>query len=278
MNTRLQQSNLDLATQLSNSLSSLAGIKAIVLYGSVGKGYSDASSDIDLVAICDDLANKTDEVIGLLPEYHLAFKKQELSVLQFDQYPSTSISTDAYPSYRAQCAIPHDGRSIDTTIRLVARDVVEKLAADSVNDIYRYQTLMQYVIDTKTLFGDSAFEEWKKSSSSFKSFAPELYESFMNHCLQRIDYYLKGELPDSITRGDIVLRNYELGKGIVLFLNVLYALNDRCLAYPKWEHEDVKTLTIKPVGMQERLKRVIDTQDPAPLSHLLSDLQTLKSA
>lgn len=275
----LQQSNLALAQQLANKISKLSHIKAVLLYGSVGKGYSDERSDIDLVAVCDiphtALRKKTIDVVKLFPDYELIFKQQELSVLQFDQYPSQDdTSGKHYQSYRAQCAIEHDGRKIDTTIRLVSMDVIQKLSSAAKHDIYRYQTLMQYIVDTKTLVDrDGNFDAWKKNTASFKTFAPELYQAFLAHCLVRIEYYLNGEIPDSIIRKDIVLRHYELSKCIILFLNVLYALNDRCFAYPKWEHEDIKKLPIKPVGVQNKLQKIIRTQNPVLIKELLRDLR-----
>ena len=275
----LQESNLALATRLSRKLSVLPNVQTVLLYGSVGKGYSDQYSDIDLVLVCDvptaAVLKNTKEVARLLPEYDLAFKKQELSVLQFDQYPSVGgASRDAYPSYRAHCVVTHDGREIDTTVRLVSASVVKKLAADAVRDTATYQTLMQYIVDTLTLFDRTrVFDAWKKKAAAFRTFAPDLYRTFLDHCLARIDYYLKGEIPDSIIRNDTVLRHYELAKCVVLFLNVLYALNDRCLAYPKWEHEDIKRLPIKPADIQRKLERITRDQDPSLIADLMHDLR-----
>ena len=122
---------------------------------------------------------------------------------------------------------------------------------------------------------DGTFTKWKNKAVSFKTFAPGLYHTFLDHCFNRIDYYLQGEIPDGIFRKDTMLVNYELAKCILLFLNVLYAINDRCLPYPKWEHQDIKRLTIKPARIHETLGKVVRTQNPEPLHKLFKELQLI---
>ena len=272
--------NLVLAENLAAPISLLSWVRAVMLYGSVGKGYSDQSSDIDLLIICDgtlrSLHKKTEMIMRLFPEYELVFKQQELNVLQFDYYPVLYNRSVPYQSYRAQCNVVHEGRLIDVTIRLVSQDIVTLLTRDAVTNMYTYQTLVQYFVDTRTLYDrDATVTPWKKTIGAFKTFSPKLYQTFLDYCFNRINYYLAGEIPDGLARNDIVLLNHELGKCLVLILHVIYALNDRCLTYPKWEHEDIKKLPIKPNRAHQILERVIRTHNPKPLHGLLRELRSL---
>lgn len=282
MKTKIQfhNENVTLAKSLANTIAQSSWVHAVLLYGSVGKGYSDQSSDIDLLVICDDgvqdLYVKTESIKQLFPQYDLLFKQQELSVLQFDNYPTMNHASENYPSYRAACSINYQGRMIDTTIRLISKDVIESLVDAAKNDMYVYQTLVQYFIDTCVMYDrDGILPEWKSRVGSFKTFAPELYQKFLDYCFSRIDYYLHGEIPDGIARNDVLLVHHELGKCLVLIVHVIYALNDKCLSYPKWEHEDMKKLLIKPDRVHEILEQVIKAYNPELLVGLVTDLKRL---
>lgn len=280
MNKKFQQSNTRLASTLTQKLSTLPTVRAVVLYGSVAKGYSDAYSDIDVVVISNSgthvLSQECKKIVAFFPELHLVFKKQELSVLQFDRYPSLVGAVQAFQSYRASGVTNHEGRDIDVTIRLISWDVVRQLEQGAQHDVYQYQTLLQYIVDTQTLYdreGDFTF--WKNNVASFKTFAPDLYHAFLDHCLNRIEYYLRGEIPDGIVRKDALLVNYELSKCVLLFLNVLYAINNRCLSYPKWGQYDIKRLRVKPARVQAILGGVVQTNNPKPLYALFRELQVI---
>lgn len=273
-----QQSNLAVAQHIATKLSKLEGIKAILLYGSIGKGYSDEYSDIDLIAICDGshskTYSKTKEVARLFSGYNLIFKEQELSVSQFDQYPlQNRKDIKDCLSYRSQCVIDYDDRKIDTTIRLISSSVIKRFESKATKDISKYQSLVAYIINTKTLYSkDESFEKWKRETGSFKTFAPKLQKKFINHCLDKLNHYLKAEIADSMTRDDFVLHHYEFDKCIVLFLYILYALNDHCLPYPKWVHRDIEKFSIKPRNLKTKLRNMVKKQDPELLRKLLQDV------
>lgn len=277
---RIQKIYWKYTDNIVNKILELGDINSILIYGSLGKGYSDRYSDIDIVAVsslCNKkIQEKIKELKSKLYPYELDFKEQDLSINQFDSYPSLNDSKINYNSYRTHFVITNENLRIDVTVRFISERVFDTLLKKAKIDFYSYQTLCQYFIDSKIIYDkDERMKKIIDKVGHFKKFSPDLYKKIVKDCDYKLKYYLEGEIPDGIIRKDFILEKYEFNKAIQLFLIRLYAINDKCLAYPKWMHKDLLKLKDKPKNLDKRLKKVIDKTDISELKKLVIESKAI---
>ncbi len=227
---------------------------AICLSGSVAKGYSDAESDVDLLAYCETIPSADlgrNVILQMLPE-----AKDFTRDLTHPRW-----SCDAF--MRGGCWTHVDFKNMPEV-----EEIVQRLPDFRWDDDDYLEDVQCCVI----LFDpEGRVAGWKKVIDN----PPPALRS------KRVGEYLKDSkwfdrLKEAVDSGHFITSYYYLMDGIYTLCNVIFALNGIFSVFPKWVKQTAEELRTKPTGFYPRLVRIVNTEfSPATWHEKVIDLLRL---
>lgn len=224
---------LDLAREIGPRLYRFAGLRAVVVGGSVARGYSDAYSDIELLLFWD--AEPDPDV-----------RRQIITDLRAEfRYPNTDPSHDS--------ALLIRGMPVDLWHLTVAS---EEAALHQVLDEYSIDLDVSNVLDTMhaciPLYGQDLVRQWKSRVQAYPDeLALRFLHAYLPHFhLRRLNFAVHRDNPTAYyhTLTDIQSS---------LFV-ILLALNKSYFPTYKWMYHALESMPITPGRIAPRLRQMFD--------------------
>jgi hypothetical protein len=225
------QWRLDFARDLSPRLARFAGIQAIVVGGSVAKGYSDAYSDLELM-------------------------------LFWDQAPGPEIQQEIKADFQAEFRYPEFdiGHNSSLLIRGVPVDLWhltvsgEEAAMDAVLNDYSLDLGLNNILDTMqaciSLYGHELVQQWKERVQDYPDqLAIRFLETYLPHFhMKQLNLAARRDNPTAFYN---ILSNIQSS----LFL-ILLALNYTYFPTYKWMYPTLAGLSVGPAQIGPRLRKM----------------------
>ena len=234
---------LDLARSLSDRLGRFTGIRAVVVGGSVARGYSDAWSDLELLAYWDadpdlDLLRTVMAALGATfrygPDHAGHWSAYLIGGFPVDVWHRTGAAEEA-----AQDAVLRD-HSLD----LVANNLLDTIRSGI------------------PLVGGETIQPWKDRLAVYPDgLALRFLEHYLPHFhLRHLQFAARRDNPTAFfhTLSDVQCS---------LFL-VLLALNGQWFPTYKWMYQSLETLPVVPEDIGPRLRRMYREPPLAATDHL----------
>lgn len=244
---------LDLARAISPQLYRFAGLRAVVVGGSVARGYSDAYSDLELLLFWD-AAPDSDVRRQIIADLRAEFR-----------YPDTDPSHDS--------ALLIRGVPVDLWHLTVAS---QEAALHQVLDEYSIDLDVSNVLDTMhaciPLHGHDLVRQWKSRVQAYPDeLALRFLHAYLPHFhLRRLNFAVHRDNPTAYyhTLTDIQSS---------LFV-ILLALNKSYFPTYKWMYPVLESMTIAPERIGPRLRQMLDEpplRAVAQLRDVLAETLTL---
>ncbi|MCA0983424.1 DUF4037 domain-containing protein [Halobacillus yeomjeoni] len=210
-------------------------IDAVLLAGSVGRGWDDDFSDIELHIFWS--VSPSDEE-RKAPIYQL---KGEL--LSYYPYEDEEWSE----SYRIEPGIKLEiSNFLTTTIDKVVHSVVEDFNID-----YDYQCIVSSIVDGEGLYGHEIIDEFKKKSSIYPNeLAYQMVQTHMDLGNRWNNRYALLHRKDWLMLYDVINQVQKNLFGVLFGLNHLYVQHPSF----KWMNETIQKMNIKPLHFEKRLE------------------------
>ncbi len=222
---------LELARDLSDRLRQFPGIRAVLVGGSVARGYSDVYSDLELLVYWDivpdpDLRQAVMAVVGAAFRYPPAHPGHDSAWL-IGGFP-----VDVWPRTGAAEEAALDAVLVDHSIDLEANNLLDTIQS------------------SVPLLGDGLVRPWKDRLADYpEPLAIRFLEHYLPHFhLRHLQYAARRDNPTAFfhTLSDIQCS---------LFL-VLLALSGRWFPTFKWMYQALETMPVAPEGIGPRLRQM----------------------
>lgn len=240
---------LNKAKIIANNLKSLKNVKGISLYGSVGSGYIDKYSDIDIIAFCNKLPD---------------IKKRKKILDKFTN--DIMMNGGEWSQFRINGieAVIHYKKISD--VKRILRIFFSKKSVGYQKDI---NTL---IYSTKIVYDPGGLlKKWKKRVEKYPQW---LKKRVINQI--RFAGGIFEEVFKSLVRNNKVWLdysiNYRIDYGII---QVLYALNEKYFSISKWFYKDIKKFKKLPKNCLKRIKKIYSLNNSGQLVRkmkLINDL------
>ncbi|HEY3342384.1 MAG TPA: nucleotidyltransferase domain-containing protein [Anaerolineae bacterium] len=222
---------LDAARQIAHRLRNLAGLRAIVVAGSVARGYADEYSDLELP-------------------------------LFWDEPPSDATRHAIIHTLQADLLHPYNGPAQEDNLLIngFQVDLWQNTVAfeeDTLNAVLqRYSTdlgasnFMDTVRSCIPLAGDELIATWKQRASAY----PEPLA--VRNIQEQLPHLEIGHLMIHAARDNPALVYASISELQQYLFLILLALNHTYFPGPKWLYRSIEALPIKPIQAARRMKQV----------------------
>jgi predicted nucleotidyltransferase len=208
----------------------LKEVKAIVIAGSVGRGFSDRYSDVDLTVYVNKIPSKTKRK-----------KLWESFDIKRDDHPFDLIDILTIHNEKVE-VMYEDFNSMNKKVKVFKegnRKVIDDLATDIINTKILY--------DPKNLI-----KNWKRK---LKKYPDKIGEDIIRELQEVVNIFKL--LKNPILRKDWVYVNFGIGKGLKSLWLSWFALNKIPEENaPKWAKQKLKKLKIKPKNAYKKLEEI----------------------
>jgi hypothetical protein len=239
---------LDAARQIAHLLRNFAGLRAIVVAGSVARGYADEYSDLELPLFWDaPPSDATRHAIihtlraDLLHPYDGPAQEDNLLINGFQ--------VDLW-----QCTVPFEEDTLDEVLQRYSTDLGDSNFMDTVRTCI-------------PLAGDDLIATWKQRASAY----PEPLA--VRNIQEQLPHFEIGHLMIHAQRDNPALvyeRVCEFQQHLFL---LLLALNHAYFPGPKWLYRSIETLPVKPAQAAARMKRVFNLAQAQAVGEMISLLR-----
>jgi predicted nucleotidyltransferase len=227
------------AMPLVEKLKEFREIKAIVFYGAVGYGYADEFSDIDLILFCTKRPK-------------LEKSRQFLKDLGI-KVPSKSPFAAGFVWRGKEWTIWIETLdNMESYIRKFLKKDVDFCRQNMEEKIGNYLFKTVVVWDPGNLT-----EKWKKNFSRYPMWLKKNNFDQLQLAANRI-----GKLIHSYKRKNQIVVLDSINLILMIFIHVLYALNDRLYPSTMWFFRDVESLEIKPKNCLQRMDQISGSETP----------------
>lgn len=211
------------------NLKKLKNVKAIALYGSVGKGYADKFSDVDIVCFCDKIPDKNQR-----KKFYKRISLYERTVGDIDTLKFNGITIGIY--YR-------EVGDIDAKVRQMFS---EKLGWFE-RDISIILSDIKIIHDPEKII-----KKWKQKIKRYPQWLKK--ENVNKLCLVQTGFedILKG-----LRRKNFFLVDTGVQRCLDTLFHVLYALNGKYYSSPKWIFQDIKKFKVLPKNCINRIRKIM---------------------
>jgi predicted nucleotidyltransferase len=254
---------MTVARKVSKVASTMGGVKAIVIYGSLAEGFADEHSDINLFAVCSTIP-KSDTRRKLLEK----------------QFEWIVFKNGAMPDWRikSQDFFFVDGKNItflykkESELNFVAELIKSDryISRDLFRETLAYLSTSKAIYDPNKIMPKLKAKMPKATPQLLKYFLPSLEHlsikeiwprTHFKQALKRGNYWFVGEMVD------LQIEN---------FLICLHAINNKHYTSPMWAVKSVKGLSLKPTATVSRLQKISQLgnspKDTEKKLHLLTSL------
>lgn len=224
------QWRLDVARQLAEQIRAFPGVQAIVVGGSVARGYADAYSDLELPIFWDKLP--PDETrLALVAALHGEF---------LHGYDG--------PALEDQLLI--DGFQVDLWHNTVAaEDDVFKAVLEEHNMGFGDSNFMDTIRACIPLYGEAIIQQWKQQAALY----PEALA--LKNIQQHITAFNAAQLIVVAYRDNPTVFYTTISQLQEAIFLVLLALNRLYFPTYKWMYQVLATMSIKPVDVERRFRQ-----------------------
>ncbi len=222
---------IELAKQICEKVKAIEGVKAIVIGGSVARGYADEYSDLELPIFWDKLPDENARKLIV----------KELNAEYFYPY-----------NYEAnEDNVIANGFRIDLWHLTVddEENAIKNVIIDLKTD-FGYSNAMDTIRACIPLFGEETVYSWKKRAEEYPK---EIAIKNIKESLQSIDS-TQAELYIKRENSTLIYEQIaNLQKNIFL---ILLALNKEYFPTFKWMYKSLETFRIKPENIEQRFRDI----------------------
>ena len=247
------QWRLDIARQLAERIRTFPGIRAIVVGGSVARGYADAYSDLELPIFWDELP--TDETrLALVAALQGEFLHGYDGPAQEDQLLINGFQVDLWHN------------------TVAGEEVVIKRVLEDYSTDFGDSNFMDTVRACIPLYGDAIIQRWKRQAAQY----PDALA--LKNIQEHITAFDVGQLAVLAHRDNPTVFYATISRLQEAMFLVLLALNRLYFPTFKWLYRVLATMPVKPVDVEQRFRQafqapyVAAVQDATCLLHETLDL------
>ncbi|MBN2392472.1 MAG: nucleotidyltransferase domain-containing protein [Anaerolineae bacterium] len=247
------QWRLDVARHLAEQIRAFPGVQAIIVGGSVARGYADAYSDLELPIFWDALPpdeTRLALVVALQGEFLHGYDG---------------------PAQEDQLLI--DGFQVDLWHNTVAgEEVVIKRVLEDYSTDFGDSNFMDTVRACIPLYGDVIIQKWKRQAVQY----PDALA--LKNIQEHITAFDAGQLAVLAYRDNPTVFYAAISQLQEAMFLVLLALNRRYFPTFKWMYQVLATMPVRPVAIEQRFRQAFRTpydaavQDMVRLLHETLDL------
>lgn len=224
------QWRLDIARQLAERIRSFPGVQAIVVGGSVARGYADAYSDLELPIFWDELpadAMRLALVAALHGEFLHGYDGPALE----DQLLINGFQVDLWHN------------------TVTGEDAVFKAVLEDYSTDFGDSNFMDTIRACIPLYGDALIQQWKQQAAHY----PEALA--LKNIQQHLAAFDIAQLAVIADRDNPTVFYTAIGRLQEAMFLVLLALNRRYFPTFKWMYQVLATMAIKPVDVERRFRQ-----------------------
>ncbi|UOQ45171.1 DUF4037 domain-containing protein [Halobacillus salinarum] len=233
-------------------------IKAVLLAGSVSRGWQDARSDIELHVFWEEAPTESERL--------QLIEKAEGTLLTFYPYEDDEWS-ESYLCDGVKMELSHFlGSTIDMVVNRVIRDYSTNLED---------QCLISAIQDGIVLHGKTVISEWKNTVNTYPQ---GLKEAMVE---ENLDFGNRWKSRSTLLeRRDLLILYSTMADVSEKIMALLFALNHEYVHHPgfKWQKQSLNKLSIKPMRACERMESVFLTEPEKGmkiLEQLTADVEKL---
>ena len=220
-----------LAAEIGGKMQLLAGVNAVALGGSLGRGYADRQSDVDLLVFGQGIPTEADRhrLISAWPD--------------LTHGPLVEPACDSVVLDGAMVHIRYWTRQIvEDMLAAFPRPPVQRMLAEELQHCHA-------LIDP-----DGRLAQWKKA---LEQLPPELVTAVFEEAQGRVPLF-REQWQKAYTIADRIHLYCVANQAVNDFLIALYIRNGRFLSTPRWTHRSVTTFDRVPTDLATRLPPLVD--------------------
>jgi hypothetical protein len=222
---------LEAARQIAARLRGYDGLRAIVVAGSVARGYADEYSDLELPLFWD--APPSDETRhAIVKALQADFLRPYNSPAQEDNLLIHDFQVDLW-----QCTVPFEEDTLDDVLLRYSTDLGASNFMDTVRTCI-------------PLAGQELIANWKQRACAY----PEPLA--LRHLHEQLPHFEVGHLMIHALRDNPALVYERLSEMQQHLFLVLLALNHAYFPGPKWLYRTIEALPVQPVQAARRMRHV----------------------
>jgi hypothetical protein len=247
------QWRLDVAKKLAERIRTFPGVQAIVVGGSVARGYADAYSDLELPIFWDELP--TDETrLALVAALHGEFLHGYDGPAQEDQLLINGFQVDLWHN-----TVAGEDAVIKTVLEEYSMDFGDSNFVDTIRACI-------------PLYGDAIIQKWKRQAAQYPRALAE------KNIRQHIAAFDAAQLAVLVHRDNPTVFYAAISRLQESMFLVLLALNRLYFPTFKWMYQVLATMPVKPVDVERRFRQAFHVSyDDAieDTTHLLHEILAL---
>ncbi|MEJ5309887.1 MAG: nucleotidyltransferase domain-containing protein [Anaerolineae bacterium] len=244
---------LDIARHLAEKIRAFPGVQAIVVGGSVARGYADAYSDLELPIFWDALPpdeTRLALVAALRGEFLHGYDG---------------------PALEDQLLI--DGFQVDLWHNTVAaEDAVFKAVLEDYSTAFGDSNFMDTIRACIPLYGEAIIRQWKQRAAQYPAALA------LKNIQQHLTAFDAAQLAVVAYRDNPTVFYTAIGRQQEAMFLVLLALNRLYFPTFKWMYQVLATMSIKPVDVEQRFRQAFRVPYDAAVqdtTHLLHETLAL---
>ena len=222
---------LEAARQIAHRLRSFEGLRAIIVAGSVARGYADEYSDLELPLFWDELPSDTTRH-AVVRALEADFLRPYNGPAQEDNLLINGFQVDLW-----QCTVPFEEDTLD--------DVLQRYTTD-----LGASNFMDTVRTCIPLAGEQLIANWKQRASAY----PEPLA--IRNLQEQLPHFEIGHLMIHALRDNPALVYERISDMQQHLFLVLLALNHAYFPGPKWLYRTIEALPVQPVQAAQRMRQV----------------------
>lgn len=222
---------LEAARQIARRLRGFEGLRAIIVAGSVARGYADEYSDLELPLFWDELPSDATRH-AVIQALEADFLRPYNGPAQEDNLLINDFQVDLW-----QCSVPFEEDTLDDVLLRYATDLGASNFMDTVRTCI-------------PLAGEALIANWKQRAGAY----PEPLA--LRNLQEQLPHFEIGHLMIHALRDNPALvyeRISDLQQHLFL---VLLALNHAYFPGPKWLYRTIEALPVQPAQAAQRMRQV----------------------
>jgi hypothetical protein len=222
---------LEAARQIARRLRGFEGLRAIIVAGSVARGYADEYSDLELPLFWDELPSDATR--------HAVIRALEADFLHPYNGPAQedNLLINGFQVDLWQCTVPFEEDTLD--------DVLQRYTTD-----LGASNFMDTVRTCIPLAGEGLIANWKQRASAY----PEPLA--VRNIQEQLPHFEIGHLMIHALRDNPALVYERISEMQQHLFLVLLALNHAYFPGPKWLYRTIEALPVQPAQAAQRMRRV----------------------
>jgi len=224
---------IEFAKQISEKISKIQGVRAIVIGGSVARGYADEYADLEIPIFWDKSPNE-DIRKFIVSELNASYLYPYNYDAMEDNLLINEFQVDLW-----HCTVPHEESVIDSIIKDFDTDLGSSNFMDTIRACI-------------PLHGDQLINSWKNKAQLYprQLAINNIEKSLQSIKSGQVELYVKRQNPTMVCEHIIELQKQ-------LFV-ILLALNNEYFPSFKWLYKSLENIRIKPEGIEQRFRDIFN--------------------